>query len=128
MHYAKKFQWYLNENKNWQKILQQQTSEIPEMEKVLTSVNCDDAVCKEEIELGRAHFGKQLQMQQKEMKLLNGEIGEQQKRLSKECEVDTDNGIEAYCTQDILRERIRDIEKTYVELKCNLMTYLSTVL
>jgi hypothetical protein len=128
MQYANKFQWYLSENENWQKTLQQQTSEIPKMEKVLTGVHYDDAISKEEMESGRAHFGKQLQIQQEEMKLLDSEIGKQQKRLAKECETDTDNGIEAFCTQDILRQRIRDTEKTYVELKCNLMAFLSTVL
>ena len=60
MQYANKFQWYLSENENWQKTLQQQTSEIPKMEKVLTGVHYDDAISKEEMESGRAHFGKQL--------------------------------------------------------------------
>lgn len=128
MHYTKKFRWYLNENEGWQQVIQQQRKEIPELEKILTTVIYDEISPVDEITSCKIHFGKQLEIQRIEMTLLNGELEEQQKRLVKDCENGNCNDIDAFCTQDILRQRIRDIEKTYVELKCNFMTYLSTVL
>lgn len=98
------------------------------MERVLTTVAYDNVYAKEEMESHKVHFGKQLEMQRKQMVSLNRELEDQQRRLVKDCEMDMVNDIDAFCTQDILRQRIRDIEKTYVELKCNFMTYLSTVL
>jgi hypothetical protein len=59
---------------------------------------------------------------------LEGDIEEQQQRLAKDCELKSLYDIDAFCTQDILRERIKAIEKTYIDLKCNFMNYLSTLL
>jgi hypothetical protein len=128
MQYTKKFRWYLNENEGWQQVIQMQRNEIPQLEKILTTVVYDVHTAKDKMELGKIHFGKQLEMQRKEMALLNQELDMQQKRLANDCDADIENDIDAFCTQDILRQRIRDIEKTYLELKCNFMTYLSTVL
>ena len=128
MQYTNKFKWYINENEGWQKILELQTNEIPEMEKMLTTIIEEDQFTKKEKERRKVHFSRQLEMQQKQIMKLNSEFGQQQQRLSLDCENDIVNDIDAFCTQDILRERIRDIEKTYVELKCNFMNYLSTIL
>jgi hypothetical protein len=128
MQYTKKFRWYLNENEGWQQVIQMQRNEIPQLEKILTTIIYDEHTAKDKMELGKLHFGQQLEMQSKEMALLNQELDVQQKRLANDCDTDIENDIDAFCTQDILRQRIRDIEKTYLELKCNFMTYLSTVL
>ena len=128
MQYINKFRWYINENQGWQQVIRLQTNEIPELEKILTTVVYDDTFSKEVMQSGKDHFEKQLEMKRKEMDLLNEDLDEQQKRLAIDCESEINNDIDTFCTQDILRQRIRDIEKTYVELKCNFMTYLSTIL
>ena len=128
MQYDKKFLWYINENEGWQHILQEQTNEIPQMQKMLNSADSDDVLTKEKNEINEVHFGKQLSMQEKEFNQLKEEINKQQARLCEDCKTDRLEDINAFCTQDILRERIRAIEKSYVELKCNFMAYLSTIL
>lgn len=128
MQYAKKYKWYINENEGWQQMIRQQAKEIPHLEKMLKSITSEDVLAKDEKQRGKSHFDKQLEIQQKEMLMINNELGIQQKRLALDCQNNINNDIDAFCTQDILRQRIRDIEKTYLELKCNFMVYLSTVL
>ena len=128
MQYDKKFHWYINENEGWQHILQEQTNEIPQMQKMLGTAESDNVLTKEKKKMTELHFEKQLSVQEKEFNQLKEDIIKQQARLCEDCKTDCMEDINAFCTQDILRERIRAIEKSYVELKCNFMAYLSTVL
>ena len=67
--------------------------------------------------------------QQKEDILNKG--NQQQEELENDYNCQYINGIgevEVLLTQDMLRERIRSIEQSYVELKTNFMTYLSSIL
>jgi energy-converting hydrogenase A subunit M len=81
-----------------------------------------------EMEISNNHFTDQLLQQQKELIELHAAIEQQQSRLIQNCEAKKEHDIESLCTQDILRDRIKDIEKTYIELKCNFMRYFSTML
>jgi hypothetical protein len=119
---------YMTENNGWQKTLTEQSNEIPLMEKMLV-----DAIIKaemlEEEEIGvDIHFRQQLVKQQEALSQLNNELGIQQQRLSADSISNSDYDTHALCSQDILRDRIKEVEKSYVELKCNFMKYLSTVL
>ena len=118
---VEKLKLYINENEGWQQVLQVQTNEIPTMKKLLSEVTAVENIT------GKSHFDKQLVIQQKEMNQLNEELEEQQKRLAVDCETNMQYDIDAFCTQDILRERIKAIEKTYIDLKCNFMNYLSII-
>jgi hypothetical protein len=113
------------ENSNWQKSIGEQESEIPEWEKRLVeaiALNAETADKRETI-----FFYSELSHQQKEMKKLENDIDIQQQRLAKDCELTTNYDIDAFCTQDILRERIKAIERTYVELKCNFLNYMASI-
>lgn len=116
-----KLKFYLNENEGWQRTLQLQENEIPGMKQMLEA-----AVVGNE-ERGKQHFDKELSVQQREMKLLTEDLEKQQQRLTKDCETNIRFDIEAFLTQDILRERIKAIEKLYIDLKCNFMNYLATM-
>jgi hypothetical protein len=115
-----KLKFYLNENEGWQKTLQLQESEIPAMKKMLE----DAAVGNEE--RGKVHFNKELNVQQTEMRQLTEDLEKQQQRLAKDCETNILFDIDAFLIQDILRERIKAIEKLYIDLRCNFMNYLAT--
>lgn len=123
---VEKLKLYMNENEGWQQVLQVQTNEIPTMKKMLNEIMGEEQLAGEE-KAGKNHFDRQLVVQQNEMQQLNNELGEQQKRLAMDCETNMQYDIDAFCTQDILRERIKAIEKTYIDLKCNFMNYLSIV-
>jgi hypothetical protein len=123
---VEKLKLYMNENEGWQQVLQVQTNEIPTMKKMLNEIMEEEQLAREE-KAGKNHFNRRLAEQQNEMQQLNNELGEQQKRLAMDCETNMQYDIDAFCTQDILRERIKAIEKTYIDLKCNFMNYLSIV-
>jgi molecular chaperone GrpE (heat shock protein) len=120
-----KYKLFMLENSNWQKSIEEQEREIPGWEKRLLeaiALNAETASKRETI-----FFYSELSHQQKEMKRLESDIDTQQQRLAKDCEMTLDYDIDAFCTQDILRERIKAIERTYVELKCNFLNYIATI-
>lgn len=116
-----KLKRYLHENDGWQQTLSLQDKEFPAMKRMLDEVDAG-----KETREG-LHFDKVLSQQQNEMRQLNEDLDRQQQRLTKDCETNVLFDIEAFLTQDILRERIKAIEKLYIDLKCNFMNYLATV-
>lgn len=120
---ATKFNHYINENKGWQKMLELQINEIPDLNKMLSATTT-------ETRGGRSHFSKQLSQQKNEMELLNNEIDKQQKRLFHDLDNENEAAfdIDTFCSEDILRERIRAIEKNYIELKSDFMKYMSSII
>lgn len=131
MGYLKKFKWYQDENEGWKQTIHLQANEIPKMNEILNSVIRDNELSPRERETGEGHFIVQLVNIHLEMQQLDSEIGRQQERLHRISTMDKTevmDDIDAFCTQDILRDRIRNIEKSYLEMKCNFMSYLSTIL
>ena len=120
----------MSENSAWRKAISAQEKEIPALEEILAlAVHEQEPIEKTSLGSGN-HFIQQLESQQKEMKQINREIGQQQKRLAKDCK-NVEAGkydIHTLCTQDILRERIKSIEKNFIDLKCNFIRYISTLL
>ena len=127
MGYLKKFKWYQDENEGWKQTIHLQANEIPKMNEILNSVIRDNELSPRERETGEGHFIVQLVNKHLEMQQLDSEIGRQQERLQRISTMDKTevmDDIDAFCTQDILRERIRNIEKSYLEMKCNFMSRL----
>jgi hypothetical protein len=120
-----KYKSFMLENSNWQKFIGEQGNEIPALEKKLAdaiSLNKETALKRE-----TGFFCGELAHQHKQMKKLESDIIIQQQRLAKDCELHMQYDVDAFCTQDILRERIKAIEKMYIELKCNFLNYLSAI-
>lgn len=121
----------LNENEGWQKFIGIQCREVPELEKLLDEMPVEDTRRNiEEVSKSKHFFQTSFSAQQSEMELINTELSEQQKRLLTDCELNDAPvyDIDTVCKQDILREKIKELERKYLELKCNFMTYLSSVL
>lgn len=117
---------YLNENEHWLKTIITQESEIPVLEKML--VDNEAVITDDESIETKVHFSKELELHHQQMKQLNTELGIQQQRLEKDAAQQSLYDINALCSQDILRDRIKDVEKKYIELKCNFMKFLSGVI
>lgn len=119
---------YMNENAGWQETLNVQANEIPKLEKMLGEIITPFSIMNED-EIGSdIHFRQQLILQQQAMQQLNIDLEAQQKRLEYDNLQQAVYDIHSLCSQDILRERIKEVEKSYVELKCDFMKFLSTVL
>lgn len=119
---------YMDENRNWQDALAVRKHEVLKMEKMLVqAVLVDDAAAEDESGTD-VHFYQQLMKQHQSFEELNNELQVQRERLVYDSKNKSVYDTEALCTQDILRERIRDIEKRYAELKCSFMQYLSAII
>ncbi len=117
-----KYRLFMSENAGWQDTIKAQVNEIPAMlESALHGIS-------ETVKKDRDTILRQLLVKQKnEMKQLDDDIETQQQRLVKDCELSNQYDIDAFCTQDILRERIRAIEKAYIDLKCNFLNYVTMI-
>lgn len=114
---------YIAENESWQQLLDMQIKEIPRIREMIRSVGGEED--------GRMniHFTKALRQQEKEMEQINQELNRQQQNLYSDMDKKNENlyDINAYCNEDILRERIRAVERKYIELKSDCMKYLSAI-
>lgn len=122
-----KYQVYVKENETWEKFINLQYNEVPELEKLLQEVPAKES---EITKKNKTFFQDSFQQQQNIMKEVNAALTDQQKRLNganSQIKGEEDE-IDMLCRQDILREKIKEVEKKYLELKCNFMTYLSSVL
>ena len=127
MKYIRKFRCYLDENEGWKQSLSLQQDEIPWMEMLLNTVRENESLNHPQLREGEDHFFSQLSRQQVQLNQLNADLITQQERLDLDCKTEVED-IDAYCVQDLLRERIRTVERAYLELKCNFMGYLSAIL
>lgn len=123
-----KYQLFLQENRDWQHLLTSQAEEIPAWDTKLAAVkaapeNRGTALDEEKV---AKYFSHKLTQQEASMKQLNEAIEVQQNRLETDCYENAVYDIDAFCTQDILRDRINEIEKRFIDLKCNFMRYFST--
>jgi hypothetical protein len=124
-----KYRLFMQENSNWQNIIQSQVNEIPWWKEWQEAAIKKAAAAFSGTGDKRADnfFCTQLQQQQNQMQKLENDIAIQQQRLEKDCELKNQYDVDAFCTQDILRDRIKAIEKTFIELKCNFLKYISAI-
>lgn len=118
--------FYRDEYSGWMKTISSLASEIPLLEKMLTEkeVNMKDDYSIEE----KKFFQKQLESQQQQVQQLNRDMNNQEERLREDAAQQSLYDINALCSQDILRDRIKEIEKRYIELKYDFMKFLSALL
>jgi len=123
---TQRVQLYLAENAGWMKMLVAQKNELPQLEQLLQMENTMEVNYKTEIE--KKLFVKELALQQEEMNKLNTALDQQQQRLKKDTEKKYLHDIDSLCNQDILRDKIKEIEKKYIELKCSFMKFLASII
>lgn len=125
---APRVQMYMNENADWQITLSSKNKEIPKLEKMLSDSLRMGALPEEKETGANSYFRQQLLLQKMQLEELNLELDMQQLRLEHDSRSDSQYDVHALCNQDILRDRIKEVEKGFVDLKCNFMKYLSSVL
>jgi len=108
---------FIKENDAWDDMIRRQKVELPILDALVTNIVADK---------GLKH---EMQEQQRSMEELTMELEKQQLFLSSERRRKNQDpySIDTFNSQNILRNRIRDVEKNFVELKCNYLNYVATI-
>lgn len=124
---AQRVNMYLDENAELQKKLHVQAAEIPKLEQLLGELKTQVSTIVG-IENGSSnnYFKQQLSIQHNDLLHLNKELELQQKRLENDKLNNINYDVTSLSSQDILRDKVNEIEKKFVALKYNLMNSLST--
>jgi hypothetical protein len=120
---------FIKENDAWDDMITRQKSEIPTLEKMLSEVINEKRNIGEDTLANVTILKREMITQQEHMGALKEELAKQQLFLVKEKKEDGDSfAINTVSSQNILRERIRSVERTFIELKCNFLNYMATML
>ena len=120
---------FIKENDAWDDMITRQKSEIPTLEKMLSDVIMERKNIGEDALANVSFLKKEMSNQEEHMGALKEELAKQQHYLVKEKKADGDKfAINTVSSQNILRERIRSVERTFIELKCNFLNYMATIL
>lgn len=124
---AQRVNMYLDENAELQNKLHVQAAEIPKLEQLLGELKTQVSTIVG-IENGSSnnYFKQQLSIQHNDLLHLNKELELQQKRLENDKLNNINYDVTSLSSQDILRDKVNEIEKKFVALKYNLMNSLST--
>ena len=114
-------EWYLRENNKWLKEINRQMMELDELSHHLHTIDAEDRIDAD-------CLNEQIRQQHQESIRLNDAIYMQQSRLIDDEANHRIDDIDALCTQDLLRNRVKENEKKHIDLKCDLMQYFSNAL
>ena len=120
---------FIKENSAWEDMITRQLKEIPLLDKLITRIVEEKHGIKEEMEKVFRHLKNDMCKQEKHMDDLKEELEKQQQYLALErkSHIGDSYSINALFSQKVLRERIREVEKSFVELKCNYLNYVATI-
>lgn len=119
---------FIKENDAWEDMIARQIVELPVLDQLITSIVVDKHL-KEQTERVFRQLKHEMELQEKHMEELEKELEKQQKFLNEERRRMGGDPypINTYFSQKILRERIRNVERNFVELKCNYLNYIATI-
>jgi hypothetical protein len=120
---------FIKENDAWDDMITRQSREIPTLEKMLTEIVQEKKSIGENTLANVTVLKNEMLTQREHMGILKEELAKQQVYLVEEKKADGDPfAINTLSSQNILRERIRTVERTFIELKCNFLNYMATIL
>ena len=122
-----KYRFYMFENESYFKLLNFQENNIIQWNVFLES--CAKKSVEKDIELRNKETELLFQINIKKIKIEIEEIIDlldlQHKRIENDLILNIENDDEAYMIQDILRERLKHIETSFIDFKYKLMNYFS---
>lgn len=118
---------FMKENDAWDDMITRQKREIPDLENMLSAAMKYKKQMNEETATSFQQLKKEMHNQQDFMDESKHELAKQQRYLANEKKV-KDFPINSLLMQNALRERIRIVEKNFLDLKCNYLNYLASSL
>jgi hypothetical protein len=123
---GKILEMFMKENDAWDDLIARQSKELPQLENMLSSIfkrnNLD-----EEIIANASLLKDEMQLQETQMLEIREHLAKQQHLLAIE-QRSTSYPAHSLLSQNALREKIRDIERKFLDLKCNYLNYLATAI
>lgn len=119
---------FLKENDAWEDMIARQKGELPKLDKMITRIVAEKPMRGDSAKVF-SHLKRQMEDQAKHMADLVIELEKQQRYLHEQRKRKNEDphSINTFFSQKILRERIRDVERDFVELKCNYLNYIATI-
>lgn len=119
---------FIKENDAWDDMIRRQKVELPILDALVTNI-VQDKRLKEDSNRVFKHLKHEMQEQQRSMEDLTRELEKQQLFLITERRRKNQDpySIDTFNSQNILRSRIKDVERNFVELKCNYLNYVATI-
>ena len=120
---------FIKENSAWEDMITRQLKEIPLLDKLITRIVAEKTGIRDDMGKVFRHLKNDMFKQEKHMDDLKEELEKQQQYLALErkSHIGDSYSINALFSQKVLRERIREVEKSFVELKCNYLNYVATI-
>ena len=118
---------FMKENEAWDDMITRQSKEIPDFEKMLTSMVEKKPYVADEILSSVKILKYEMQEQETCMAAVIEDLARQQNFLLSEKKIEAEGyGVHTLLSQNVLRERIRNVEKKFLDLKCNFLNYLAS--
>jgi hypothetical protein len=120
---------FIKENDAWEDMIRRQKMEMPVLDAMISNIVADKLGLKEDRTKVFQFLHLEMEKAQLSMAELEKELLKQQQYLSSERKRKTNDpySIDTFNSQNILRSRIKDVEKNFVELKCNYLNYIATI-
>jgi uncharacterized protein (UPF0335 family) len=120
---------FMKENDAWDDMITRQSREIPTLERTLSEIFTDRKGVGRDTLANVTFLRAEMQSQEKQMVEIRNDLARQQSLLAREMRSDADPfAIQTVNSQNILRERIKKVERTFLDLKCNFLNYLATIM
>jgi hypothetical protein len=119
---------FIKENDAWDDMIRRQKVELPILDALVTNI-VQDKRLQEDSNRVFTHLKHEMQEQQKLMAELTKELEKQQLYLITERKRKNQDpfSIDTFNSQNILRSRIKDVERNFVEIKCNYLNYVASI-
>lgn len=121
--------FFIRENDAWEDVIDRRDREIPDLERLMADRMSDMRSMPDTSRDNLKCLHEGMERQRALLLSLRKELEEQQRFLVKGQAMDADSfAIHSLARQNLLRERIRAAERTFIELKCDFLNQLSAVI
>lgn len=117
----------MKENDAWDDLIARQSKELPQLENMLASIFNRNHNLDEDVIANASLLKDEMLLQETQMQEIRAHLAKQQDLLAIE-KRSLSYPAHSLLSQNALREKIRDIERKFLDLKCNYLNYLATAI
>ncbi|MEY2811398.1 MAG: hypothetical protein RL463_223 [Bacteroidota bacterium] len=124
---GKILEMFMKENDAWDDLIARQSKELPQLENMLASIFNRNHNLDEDVIANASLLKDEMLLQETQMQEIRAHLAKQQDLLAIE-KRSLSYPAHSLLSQNALREKIRDIERKFLDLKCNYLNYLATAI